>query len=156
LGAGTYADNGVITYQSQQVEVSIGVGELKWSEKKQYKYDLDKGYLDTVRRGDDVPMEVTIDCKFDQVKSGTGEAITPMEAIKGEDAAAEWVSSAADKCEPYALDVVVEDARPCAGGKTTYVFPAFRAEGRDYSIKNATIAVTGKCNATEPEITRES
>ena len=80
--------------------------------------------LDTVREGDDVPMEVSMNFTFDQVKSGTGEAITPIEAIKGIGAASEWVSSSADLCEPYAVDVVVEDVRPCGSAQSdTYTVP---------------------------------
>ena len=157
LGTGTYADGGVVTFQSQQIEIKIGEGDLKYTEADQYKYDLDRGELDTVRRGDDVPMEVTTNFTFDQVKSGTGETITPIEALKGTGAASEWVSSSADLCEPYAVDVVVEDVRPCGGAQSaTYIFPDFRSEKRDYDIKNANIAVSGKCNALEPIITRGS
>jgi len=157
LGPGTYADGAVLTFQSQQVEITIGEGDLKYTEADQYKYDLDRGELDTVRRGDDQPMEVTTNFTFDQVKSGTGETITPIEALKGVGAASEWVSSSADLCEPYAVDVVVEDVRPCGGAQSaTYIFPDFRSEKRDYDIKNANIAVSGKCNALEPIITRGS
>ena len=155
LGAGTYADGGVVTFQPQQIEIKIGEGDLKYTEADQYKYDLDRGELDTVRRGDDVPMDVTTNFTFDQVKSGTGETITPIEALKGTGAASEWVSSSADPCEPYAVDVVVEDVRPCgSAASATYTFPDFRSEKRDYDIKNANIAVSGKCNALEPIITR--
>jgi hypothetical protein len=155
LGAGTYADGGVLTFQSQQIEIKIGEGDLKYTEADQYKYDLDRGELDTVRRGDDVPMEVTTNFTFDQVKSGTDEPITPIEAIKGTGAASEWVTSSADPCEPYAVDLVVEDVRPCGSAQSaTYTFPDFRSEKRDYDIKNANIAVSGKCNVIEPIITR--
>lgn len=157
LGAGTYADGGVLTFQSQQIEIKIGEGDLKYTEADQYKYDLDRGELDTVRRGDDVPMDVTTNFTFDQVKSGTGETITPIEALKGTGAASEWVSSSADPCEPYAVDVVVTDVRPCGSAQSaTYTFPDFRSEKRDYDIKNANIAVSGKCNVIEPIITRGS
>ena len=155
LGAGTYADGGIVTFQSQQIEIKIGEGDLKYTEADQYKYDLDRGELDTVRRGDDVPMEVTTNFTFDQVKSGTDEPITPIEAIKGTGAASEWVTSSADPCEPYAVDLVVEDVRPCGSAQSaTYAFPDFRSEKRDYDIKNANIAVSGKCNVIEPIITR--
>jgi len=155
LGAGSYTTGAVLTFAANQVEITIGEGDLKYTEADQYKYDLDRGELDTVRRGDDVPMEVTTNFTFDQVKSGTGEAITPIEALKGTGAASEWVTSSADLCEPYAVDVVVEDVRPCgASASSTYTFPDFRSEKRDYDIKNATIAVSGKCNALEPIISR--
>ena len=155
LGPGTYADSGAITFQSQQIEIKIGEGDLKYTEADQFKYDLDRGELDTVRRGDDVPMEVTTNFTFDQVKSGTSEVITPIEAIKGTGAAAEWVSSSSDLCEPYAVDLVVEDVRPCGSASSAkYLFPDFRSEKRDYDLKNASIGVSGKCNALEPIITR--
>jgi hypothetical protein len=154
LGAGTYADGGVLTFQSQEIEIKIGEGDLKYTEADEYKYDKDRGLLDTVRKGDDVPMEVSMNFTFDQVKSGTGEVITPIEAVKGIGPASEWVSSSSDPCEPYAVDVVVVDARPCGSAQSrTYTFPDFRSEKRDYDIKNANIAVSGKCNATEPIIT---
>jgi hypothetical protein len=157
LGAGTYATDAAVTFQPQQIEIKIGEGDLKYTEADEYKYDKDRGLLDTVRKGDDVPMEVSTNFTFDQVKSGTGEVITPIEAIKGVDAAAEWVTSSADSCEPYAVDVIVDDVRPCGSAETaTYTFPDFRSEKRDYDLKNANIAVSGKCNATEPIITRGS
>lgn len=155
LGAGTYSSGAVLTFAPQQIEIKIGEGDLKYTETDQYNYDLDRGSLDTVRRGDDVPMEVTTNFTFDQVKSGTGEVITPIEALKGVDAAAEWVTSSADACEPYAVDLEVHDVRPCGTAESaTYLFPDFRSEKRDYDIKGATIACSGKCNAVEPIITR--
>ncbi len=155
LGAGSYSTGAVLTFLPNEVEITIGDGDLKYTEADQFKYDLDRGELDTVRRGDDQPMEVTTNFTFDQVKSSSGEAITPIEALKGTGAAAEWVTSSSDLCEPYAVDLVVEDVRPCGGtSSATYTFPDFRSEKRDYDIKNATIAVSGKCNALEPTIVR--
>jgi hypothetical protein len=157
LGAGTYATDAAVTFQPQQIEIKIGDGDLKFTEANEFKYDKDRGQLDTVREGDDVPMEVSMGFVFEQIKSGTSEVITPIEALKGIDAASEWVSSSADPCEPYAVDVVVDDVRPCGGAESaTYTFPDFRSEKRDYDLKNASIAVSGKCNATEPIITRGS
>ncbi len=155
LGAGTYSTGAVLTFLANQVEITIGDGDLKYTEADQYKYDLDRGELDTVRKGDDQPMEITTNFTYDQVKSSSGEAITPIEALKGTGAASEWVTSSSDLCEPYAVDLVVEDVRPCGGSASaTYTFPDFRSEKRDYDIKNATIAVSGKCNALEPTIVR--
>jgi hypothetical protein len=154
LGAGTYATSAAITFQSQEIEIKVGDGDLKYSEADAYMYDLDRGELDTVRRGDEQPMEISLSFTFDTVKSGTGETITPIEALKGTGNASEWVTSSADACEPYAVDLIVEDVRPCgATNNRTYLFPDFRCEKRDYDFKGASIAVTGKCNAIEPTIT---
>jgi len=155
LGPGTYADGGVLTFQSQQIDVKIGDGEIKYTEANEYKYDKDRGHLDTVREGDDVPMDVSLNCVFEHVKTGTGEAITPIDAIKGINSASEWVTSSSDPCEPYAVDIEVEHVPPCGtADKEMILFPDFRSEKRDYDFKNAAIAVSGKCNATEPIVTR--
>ena len=155
LGAGTYADGGALTFQAQQIEIKVGDGEVKYTEANEYKYDKDRGNLDTVREGDEVPMDVSLNFTFEHVKTGTGEAITPIDAIKGTGGASEWVTSSSDPCEPYAVDIEVEHVPPCGSADTeTILFPDFRSEKRDYDFKNAMIAVSGKCNATEPEITR--
>jgi hypothetical protein len=49
LGAGTYVDNGVITFLPQQIDIKIGDGNLTYTENKNYEYELDRGQLDTVR-----------------------------------------------------------------------------------------------------------
>lgn len=155
LGPGSYSTNAIITFLPQQIEVKIGDGDIKYSEADAYTYDKDRGELDTVRKGDDTPMDVSMNFTFEHVKTGTSEAITPIDAIKGINGAAEWITSSADACEPYAVDVEVDYVPPCATvGSETYLFPDFRSEKRDYDIKGATIAVSGKCNAIEPEITR--
>ncbi len=152
---GIPANDAVITFLPQQIEIKIGDGDFKYTEADQYKYDLDRGVLDTVRTGDDQPMEITMNFTFEHVKSTGTETITPIEAVKGTGAAAGWFSSSTDQCEPYAVDVIVANVPPCGtSGSDTYLFPDFRSEKRDYDIKNATIAVSGKCNAIEPIITR--
>ncbi len=155
LGAGSYGTGAALTFAPQQIEITIGDGDVKYTEADEYLYDLDRGLLDTVRKGDDQPMEVSLDAVFDQIKSGTGEVVTPVEALKGTGNASEWVSSSGDACEPYAVDMVLQNVRTCSDGSATYVFPDFRSEKRDFSVKDATISISGKCNVTEPEITRD-
>ncbi len=155
LGAGTYADGATVTFQSQRIEIKMGDGDAKWSEADEYKYDKDRGHLDTVRKGDDVPLELSLSGVFEHIKSKAGEPITPIEALKGIDAASEWVSTSVASCEPYSVDIVIEHNPPCGpAGQTTYVFPDFRSEKRDFNIKDASVAFSGKCNAVEPIITR--
>lgn len=155
LGAGTYIDDGVITYLPQLISIKLGEGDVKWTEKNEFTYDLDRGNLDGVRKANEIPMDVSFNFIFDHVKSGTGEAITPMEAIKGIGAASEWVTSATDKCEPYAVDIIVIDTPPCAPtNRETITFPDFRSESREASFKDASISISGRCNAQEPIVVR--
>ncbi len=155
LGDGTYTGTDALTFKPQLIAIKIGDGDLKYSENSQYHYDLDRGLLDTVRDGDDVPMDVSLNFTWEYTKSGTGEVISPIEAVKGIGAASEWVSSDSDKCQHYAVDLIVDYVPKCAPEKEeTYLFPLFRAEKRDHDFKTANVAVNGKCNVTEPVITR--
>ncbi len=155
LGAGTYAEAAAVTFKPQLLEIKIGDGDLKYSENKQYHYDLNRGLLDVVRDGDDVPLDVNLNFTWEYTKSGTNQPASPVEAIKGIGAAAEWVSSDTDPCQPYAVDVIVDYIPPCAPeNEETYVFPLFRAEKKDHDFKTANVAISGKCNVTEPVITR--
>jgi hypothetical protein len=79
-----------------------------------------------------------------------------MDALKGVGGADEWVSSASDQCEPYAIDIEVEHIPDCGTAqKEITVFPDFRAETKEINFKDATISLTGKCNVIEPVVTRE-
>ncbi|MHB9044411.1 MAG: hypothetical protein ACYC35_00575 [Pirellulales bacterium] len=157
LGAGTYQTGAVLTFASQEVEIKVGDGDVTYTEKNDYKYDLDRGDLDTVREGDQQPMDVKFSLVYEHITTGTSEDISPMDALKRKGGAAAWVSSATDKCEPYAIDVEVEHAPPCGTSQQeTTLFPDFRSESREISFKDSTITVSGKCNAVEPIVGRSS
>lgn len=155
LGPGTYADGGVVTFLSQQINIKIGDGNITYTENKNYEYELDRGTLDTVREGDEAPMDVKLDFVYEFITTGTSEAITPMDALKRKGGAAEWVSSSADPCEPYAIDIEVEYTPPCGGAeKEITLFPDFRPDSKEVDFSEASVSVSGRCNATEPVITR--
>lgn len=157
LTAGTYADGGVLTFLPQEITIKIGDGDLKYTETTEYIYDKDRGDLDTVREGDQVPMDVSLNFTYEHITTGTGELIAPMDAIKRRGGAAEWVSSSSDLCEPYAVDLQVIHTPPCGTAQIeTTTFPDFRAEKREPSFKDSNISITGKCNAVEPIVTRGS
>ncbi len=156
-GTPTPADNDTITWLPIEVEIKIGDGNLTYTENKEYDYLLDRGVLDTVRQGDDQPMDITIDFVYEFVSTGTGEEITPVDAIKGIRGAAEFTSTSADLCEPYAIDIEVDhDPGSCVASaeKEITLFPDFRYDTLEFDLDEATIASTGRCNATEPTITR--
>ncbi|KPK52075.1 MAG: hypothetical protein AMS22_09870 [Thiotrichales bacterium SG8_50] len=156
-GANTPAQNDVITFQSQQMEVTVGEGNVTWTESKEYEYLLDRGDLDTVREGDEQPLEVSLEFVYEQIKTGTGETVTAVDAVKGTGGAAEWVSSSSDLCEPYAVDMRILHCVPCGNVEDEdVVFPDFRWETLEFDLGEATIAVTGRCNASEATITRSN
>lgn len=148
-------DDDTITFSAQRLEVKIGTGDLTYTEKNDFTYELDRGVLDTVRENDDQPMEVSIDLVYEHITTGTSETISPMDALKNVGGAAGWVSSSSDQCEPYAIDLVLIQTAPCGTSEDeTTVFTDFRSESRQISVRDATIKVTGKCNAVEPLVSR--
>ena len=155
LGAGTYDTANVVTFLPQRVEVKIGEGNLTWSEKKEYEYLTDRGNLDTVKEGNDQPVEMSLEFVYEYIKTSSGKDITPVDALKRSGEASEWVSSAADQCEPYAVDIRALHCVPCGTDEDEDVnFTDFRYESLDFDMGAATISVGGKCNVTEPSITR--
>ena len=155
LGAGTYADNGVITFQAIELLIKIGDGNLTYTEANEYDYDLDRGVLDTVRAGDQVPVDLSLDFVYEYVTTGTNEEVSPMDALKKIGGASEWRSSSADPCEPYAIDVEVVHTPLCTTQEIeTTVFNDFRSESREADLGEAAVSVSGRCNITQPTITR--
>ncbi len=149
-GANTPTVTDVITFQAQELEVTIGEGNLTWTEAKEYEYLLDRGDLDTVKEGDEQPLEVSLEFVYDHVTQGTSESVTPVDAIKGSGGADEWVSSSDDLCEPYAVDMVIRHCVPCGTDEDEEItFPDFRFESLEYDLSEATIAVSGRCNVSE-------
>jgi len=155
LGPGTYVDDGVLTFTNQQITIKVGDGNITYTENKNYDYELDRGALDSVREGDEAPMDVNIDFVYEFITTGTSESITPMDALKKKGGAADWVSSSSDLCEPYAIDIEVEYTPPCGGSeKELTLFPDFRPDSKEVDFSEAAVSVSGRCNATEPTITR--
>ena len=155
--AATPSDNDAITFLPIEVVVKIGDGNLTYTENREMEYELDRGLLDTVKEGDQQPLDINIDFVYDFVSTGTGEAITPVDALKGIRGAAEFTSSSSDLCEPYAVDIEIDhDPGNCAGivEKEVTLFPDFRYDTLEYDLDEASISTTGRCNATEPTITR--
>lgn len=155
---GIPTDDAVITFGGRSCEVKVGDGNCEYTEARQYTYDLDRGRLDTVRRGDDVPMAVSLDFVWEELTAIDGaEVPTPSDVLHRRGPAADWVSSSADQCEDYAIDIEIENIPPCGNAGTEYVLlPDFRWESLPHSLSDAQIAMTGQCNATEAIVTRPS
>jgi len=144
-----------ITFYPQRIEIKIGDGDLSWTEARNFEYDLDRDQLDTVRQGEDVPVSVDMAFTFEYVTTESGQAITPVDALKRTGEASEWVSSSDDLCEPYAVDIYVIHNVPCGTDQDQdFLFPDFRWESLEYSIADAAISVSGQCNVTDVVTTR--
>ena len=58
--------NATITFEDgtgtpNTLDITIGEGNLVWTEARNIEYVLDRGLLDEVREGDQIPVELTID-----------------------------------------------------------------------------------------------
>jgi len=154
---GTIADDGVITFLPQRLEIKIGEGDMSWSESREFIYDLDRDVLDTVRQGQDQPVSVDLSFTFEYVTASTANPPTPIDALNRDGLASDWVSSSTDLCEPYAVDLIVIHCVPCGTDEDQEIlFPDFRYESLDYSIADAAISVSGQCNTTRVTTTRSN
>lgn len=155
LTANIPANGATLTFESQRLDITIGEGNLTYTEAKEYEYLKNRGILDTVREGEDQPVDVSLEFAYEFVTTGTGEEITPVDAVKQIGGASEWVSSASDLCEPYCVDIEVARELTCGTteSETTRLFD-FRFESLEYSLQDATISVSGKCNITDATVTR--
>jgi hypothetical protein len=140
----------------EELEIKVGEGNVTFKETSARTYELDKGRLDTVRNGDEAPVEVSLEFLWEWLKADTGLPPTPVDALKKRGEAADWVSSSADPCEPYCVDIEITLAPDCEDGSKNEVIllPDFRVEELNYDLRAGQISVSGKCNVTEATITR--
>jgi hypothetical protein len=145
------------TPTANSITIRIGEGNLTYTERVTREYLLDAGRLDEVRNGDEVPVELAFDAVWDYITGTTGTGGVPSieDALKQEGAAATWISSDADVCRPYAVDVVLNHTPNCsAQDAEETVFSDFRYEQIDHDLRAGTFAISGQCNVTEAVSTR--
>jgi hypothetical protein len=158
LGDGTYNSGnaeGALTFINQRIEIKVGEGNLTWTEAKEYEYLRERGDLDTVKEADEQPVEMSMEFVYEYVRTQSGQSITATDALKNQGEASEWVSTSSDLCEPYCIDILAKHCVPCGTDEDEDVlFTDFRYESLDYDVGEATIAVSGRCNVSEPTVTR--
>jgi hypothetical protein len=149
-------DNEVIDLLPHKLEIKIGNGTLTYNERRKMEYVMNRGLIDTVREGDEQTMEIRLDYMWEFLRAVSGAGTPTFEdALKRRGEAANWISSSADKCEPYSVDLVIEYDPPCTGVDIeNIVLPEFRWESLSHDPKAGTVAVTGQCKAKEAIITR--
>lgn len=136
--------------------VAIGKGNLTWDEKRNIEYILNRGVLNTVRLGDEVPIDVKLDADYEAI-TGAG-SLTPFsveDAFKHRGTASTWTSTSSDPCEPYCVDLYFFNVPPCdVANAETVILPEFRYEDLNHDPKAGTISIAGKCNAVQATATR--
>jgi len=156
--------NAVITIQDgdtpvNSIIVKIGEGTVGWTERKERRYILDRGILDDVRNEDETPLDIKLDFMWEYYEGDSGTDATPtiMDAIKQLNNAADWVSTDADTCRPYSVDIVITytPTPSSCGDQEVITLPDFRYEQVEFDARNPeTVSITGRCNVTEPTVVR--
>jgi len=147
---------------SNSLEVRIGEGNLTYTEARNMEYNLNRGVLDEVREGDQIPVAVSFDFVWEYLKgpssaSGSGGTPTIEDALKQRGGAADWVSSDADTCRPYSVDLVILYTPNClTGDQEEIILQDFRWEQLNHDLSAGTVASSGNCNVTQAVITRAS
>lgn len=152
------ATGAALTFGPHFLKITVGEGNLTFSEKVNREYKLNRGVIDQVRNGDQVPMDVTMAFAWTFLASGTGATVPlPNEFLKKTGPASAYVSSGAD-CEPYAVNIVMLNKNPSCGSEAEpwekIVLGQFRYESLDHDGKAGTVSCTGKCNVLTPTVTR--
>ncbi len=142
---------------SHSITVKLGEGNLTWTEKRTIQYIKDRGHLDGTRLGDEEPVEISLDARWDHYLSDGAEGVTPVEAIKCIGAASGvWVTTG-DLCEPYCVTLVLDYDSNCQGTTDERItFAFFRYEDAAFDLRAGTISFKGKCNITAPTALRTS
>lgn len=142
---------------SNTINVKIGDGTLTWTQKRPLKYVKSRGLLDTVRLGDEEPVEVTFNGVYEWIKgdSAASDPVNIYEALTKTGQAAAWASADSDTCAPYSVDLQITYDPVCTGAKNEIIlFSDFRWEEIQVDEKEGTFSVKGMCNVTAPTVTR--
>jgi hypothetical protein len=140
--------------------VKVGEGNLTWTENRTIEYILDRGLIDEVREGDEVPVDVSFEFNWEYITGSpaSGALPTPSDAIKGVGNASTWLSSDPDQCAPYAVDLIVlyePNCRKSAGiDNERITLSDFRWESLDQDLRASTISASGRCNIKEATAVR--
>lgn len=137
--------------------VAFGEGNFTWTRRTPRKYTLDRGIVSsgTVRNDDQQPMELNFSAILLFLIGDTGDAVNLYEAFHREGNASAWVSTSADACEPYCVNLEFTFDPTCSGVKSEkQVFPYFRVEECSPDAKGGVQTFRGKCKAVAPTITR--
>lgn len=141
---------------SNILAVKVADGTVTYNEQKQREFLLDRGVIDTVRDGDEIPMDVQFQFAWEFLTAVASSGTPTIEdALKKRGEASGWTSSNPDACQPYSVDLKAVNIPDCATEEPeVYTFPMFYYESLGHDFKAGTVQSSGRCNATEPTVQR--
>lgn len=135
------------------LKLKIGEGNVTFEEKRNIEYVREKRQvsLGFVKTGDDEPMDVSIDLIWEFLSGTATDPPSPEEALNNSGQASGWVTSGADPCEPYAVNIEIINTPPCAGvDAEVTLLSEFRWESISHDAKAGTMSAKGKCKTLGP------
>ncbi len=153
---GVPADDAVITFSGRTLEVTVGEGNLTYTESREIEYVLDRGNLDTVREGDQVPVSVNLDFVWEFITAVSDSGTPTIEdVIKQIGEAAGWESSDSDECALYAVDLEIEYVPNCGSAyREIILLSDFRWDDLEHNLDEAQVSMTGRANVTQASVSR--
>jgi hypothetical protein len=138
--------------------VTIGEGNVTYSEKRPVEFTLDRGIIDTVRLADEEPMDVSMDFTWEFLSSQTGDSVPTLEeALKKTGLASSWISSSTDPCQPYSVDLEVFNNPVCGSAHNEIItIEEFYWESLDHDLRDGTVAVSGRANRDYATLARRA
>lgn len=146
------------TPTSNELEVLGAEGDLSFSETQTAKVIMRRGAVDSLREGDEEPINLSFTIKFEQWEAADGDdtGISVRDALKQTGNAATWVSTG--DCGPYVVDIVFKIKDACnPGAFEVLTFEKFIAEGINFTEAQEynTLAISGRCVSFPPVRTYE-
>ena len=156
------SDDDVITWYPRRLEFEVETGDFEWTEGQNINIRKPRGIVSGHRRGEEQEMEITTTFTFSWMRAettaveGGAESITPYEALKQKGFASDWLpSSHGSPCEPYNIDLVIEDRPQCGSEQAeVFIFTRFRFTEINPVVNDGVVNLSGTCAAIEPIIHR--
>lgn len=155
--AGLPGSGNDITFLGRCLTIKVGDGNVSWDETTAYDYEMDRGALDSVSEGDEEPLSVTLDMVYEFVTAVTGSTVpTPEDVLKQRGEAVDWITTGADPCEVFAVDMEIDHQPPCNLEHEITTLREFRWDAVSHDLGGATLNVRARCKVTEAETIRRA
>lgn len=136
---------------SNTLEIPISSGDLAFTEKHPTFIIKNRGRIDSRKGGDEMETDVSFSFLFEQYAFASGAAvgISVLDALKGINGAATWVST--DACGPFSVNIQFKVEDPCnAGHYEILTFQKFHGETFAFKEGNEADSVAVSGNALVP------
>lgn len=137
-----------------ELEIKLDEGNMTWTETRNIIPVKDRGELDYIKEGDEENCKVNIQCRFDALKSSSGDFVTPHEFLKKEGAASAYLTTDGD-CAADAIDIIVKVKSKCSTVQHQIItFSSFTYNELGGDFRAGTLSVQGMLNAVGPTSVR--